>query len=189
MTARQGGILQDKWLRAQSGTAAIEFALILPILMTLAFGMLELSMALSTQQKLTYSATVVAQLVSQKAPEITAAQIDDSFTAGRIAVRKGPVDENVRVEVFAFRMNGAVADQIWERSNGLGQPCAAPDIDDLPLLMNGPNDVVVVVVCTTHAVQSAWVVDSIVGNPTIDLQEQMIVRPREFSNINCPTCT
>ena len=175
--------------QAQSGVAAIEFALMLPLLLTLSLGMLDFSSAFSTQRKLNYAATVMAQLVTQRSPQVTAAEVDDFFKAAQIAMRSGANTNDVRVEVYAFRLNEGTVEQRWTRSNSVEGGCTPPETIGLPDLMNGPNDVVVAVVCTTYTVQSAWVVERIIDTPTINLQAQMVFRPRAANTIDCPTCT
>lgn len=181
--------LGGRLLRAQSGTAAIEFVFVMPLLLTLSFGMLNFWSALSTQRNLSYAATVMAQLITQKAPEITAAQIDDFFNAAELALRRGPDSNVARVEVYAFRLNGNTPQQIWARSNNVGNRCATPDTTGLAGLMNGPNDVVVAVVCATHQTHRGWARNVITNIPALNLQAQMIFRPRTGNTINCPTCT
>lgn len=67
-------LLQDK-----SGLAAIEFAMVLPLMTLLFFGMLEASDLLTVKRRIANAGNSLADLVSQ-APTIRAAEIGDSIT-------------------------------------------------------------------------------------------------------------
>jgi len=75
----RGPLLRLFW-RARRGVAAVEFALILPVLMLLSLGCVELAQYVVLNQKLQRSATTVADLMTRDAAW-TAAEIDDMFAA------------------------------------------------------------------------------------------------------------
>jgi len=66
-----------KRLRSESGASAVEFALLLPVLMMILFGIIEFGMALYRQAILTNASREGARLgIVQSAPPITTAMID-----------------------------------------------------------------------------------------------------------------
>lgn len=69
-----------KFIRAKDGLAAVEFAFIAPMMITLFFGTVELCNALLCQQKVTGMAATAADLVAQDT-QISSAQISDVFSA------------------------------------------------------------------------------------------------------------
>jgi Flp pilus assembly pilin Flp len=71
---RPATLLHDK-----SGVAAIEFAMVLPLMTLLFFGMLEASDLLTVKRRIANAGNSLADLVSQ-APTIQAAEIGDSIT-------------------------------------------------------------------------------------------------------------
>ncbi len=73
------GILR-RFRRSKSGLAAVEFALILPVMITLFFGIVELSMALTCRANVTNVASVGADLVAQEST-MTTADIRSVFDA------------------------------------------------------------------------------------------------------------
>jgi Flp pilus assembly protein TadG len=77
--SRLGGRLID-FARARSGIAAVEFALIAPVLLLLYLGGYELTQALSTYRKLTDTTTELASIVSQYAV-ISSSEVTSVFTA------------------------------------------------------------------------------------------------------------
>lgn len=63
--------------RCRNGIAATEFALILPLMALIFFGMLEASDLLTVKRRLANASNSLVDLIAQE-PTITAAQIDDS---------------------------------------------------------------------------------------------------------------
>jgi hypothetical protein len=77
----------------------------------------------------------------------------------------------------------------WNRDNGVGTACGAPDTSNLAELMDRNNDVVVAVVCVTHAP----LVTNILGwNPmgaaAFRLRQQIAMRPRNSLTLLCSLC-
>lgn len=66
--------------RDRSGISAIEFALLLPVMITMYMGAVELSHALTVDRRISSVASAVADLTAQ-AEAVDAAQIQDIFTA------------------------------------------------------------------------------------------------------------
>jgi len=72
-------------LRDRSGIAATEFAVILPIMLVLFFGVVEFSTAVAVERKVTVVARTLSDLVSQNA-SITDIQFTNIFNAGTIVM-------------------------------------------------------------------------------------------------------
>jgi len=121
--------------RSRSGSVAIEFALALPVLLTVLFGMVELTNALQVGRKLVSATQSVADLLTQEA-SVNDARLADIFTAaeqvvlpfpaaalkvGVASVRFDSVGGAPIVDWQASRRGGAVATP-GARSAGLGLP-------------------------------------------------------------------
>lgn len=76
--ARRGG----RFVGASEGLAAVEFALVLPVMVLLYFGMVEISVALMADRKVVSVTRTVADLTGS-AKELTTAQLDGIFGAGK----------------------------------------------------------------------------------------------------------
>ncbi len=55
-----------KFAKSAKGVASVEFALIVPLMTTLFFGILEFSQAMASNRKVSYAATMLVDLVSQE---------------------------------------------------------------------------------------------------------------------------
>ena len=72
--------LFKKFIKARDGLAAIEFAFIAPVMLTMFFGTVELCNALICRQKVTNIAATAADLVAQDS-QINDSQLQDVFSA------------------------------------------------------------------------------------------------------------
>ena len=72
--------MSDKRLRSESGASAVEFALLLPVLMMVLFGIIEFGFALYQQAVLTNASREGTRLgIVQALPAITTAQINGAI--------------------------------------------------------------------------------------------------------------
>jgi Flp pilus assembly protein TadG len=70
----------QKTFRSESGASAVEFAILLPLLMMILFGIIEFGLALYQQAVLTNASREGARLgIVQSIPAITTAQIDTTI--------------------------------------------------------------------------------------------------------------
>jgi Flp pilus assembly protein TadG len=114
---RQRGF--TSYLKAQSGVAAIEFAFILPVMLLLYFGMMDLTSLVVNNRKVTTVASAVADLTSQSRTSILKSQIDDYMKVANLVLNPMPTS-GVTVTVYGYRNSGGTATKIWQTNNGLG---------------------------------------------------------------------
>ncbi len=69
-----------KYKKAKDGVAAIEFALIAPVMLIMYLGMAEVTMLISADRVVSHTASVVGDLVTQE-ESINATQMEDIFNA------------------------------------------------------------------------------------------------------------
>jgi Flp pilus assembly protein TadG len=69
-----------RFVRAQGGLAAVEFAFLLPVMITLFFGVVELSMAINCRSDVTAVASTVADLTAQSS-SLAASDVTNIFNA------------------------------------------------------------------------------------------------------------
>ena len=114
-----------RFRRDSRGIAAIEVAFIMPFLLFLYFGLVDLTAMISLNRKVTYAASVVADLVTQNDSTVNSSDIDDYFNAAELVMKPTPID-NVRVEVYQYRsVSGTITNQ-WSRKSPDGGDCAPP---------------------------------------------------------------
>jgi Flp pilus assembly protein TadG len=172
----------------QSGMAALEVAFIMPFLLFLYFGLVDLTAMISLNRKVTYAASVVADLVTQNDATVTSANIDDYFSAAAL-VMKPTVMSGIRVEVYQYRdVSGTITNQ-WSRKSTTGNACTAPSTAGMNNLMTDGNDLIVAVLCTQYTPYIAtFLGDNILGATTFTMSEQIALRPRQSSTLACTGC-
>ena len=108
-------------LIARDGLAAVEFALIAPVLVTLLLGTIELCNALQCHQKVTMVASTASDLVAQ-ASTVSNGDMDDVFSAASAIVY--PFQQsNISIVVSSVLSDGKGDGTVaWSVANANGQP-------------------------------------------------------------------
>jgi len=170
------------------GVAAIEMAFIMPFLLFLYFGLIDLTAMISFNRKITYSASVVADLVTQNSTTVTATAMNDYFDAVELVMSPTSLDD-VRIDIYQYRnVSGTITNQ-WKKSSTGGTACAAPSTTGMSDLMTDSNDLIVTVVCMNYSPYIAsFLGKAILGATSFTLSEQIALRPRQSTTLACTGC-
>jgi len=184
----------------EDGMAAIEAAFILPVMLLLLFGLLDITDGLSASRKVTITANTLGDIVSQEPGTTNPASLDGIFTAASQTM----VPFNtaaIGLEVFTFRNS---LTHFWEHRSGTS--CGnAPTItnDQRTDLMAQGNDLIITRACYQFSYMLSFLVNSTKhsgentsgirlgwheGGRTFTMQEQMTLRPRRSLQLDCPDC-
>jgi Flp pilus assembly protein TadG len=124
-------------LRREEGMAAVEFALILPILVVLWIGGVEVTQALSVDRRLNNLASALGDLVA-RSKVITHAQVDDIFDIAPGAMfpycktEAECAAEGLTMRITAVTMNSAGdAKATWSRAQGTTGYAANADLNSV----------------------------------------------------------
>jgi Flp pilus assembly protein TadG len=174
------------FLRADNGVAAIETAIITPFLILLFFGMIDITGLISFNRKITYSASVVADLVSQNRTSVLKPVVDDYYKAAEMIIAPTPANK-FHVDVYGYRKVGAAVTQIWKTAKGGGPVCnTVPDTSAMPALMTASNDIIVAIVCMNYEPYVAtFMGEEILGASNIAVEQAIMVRPRSTATLTC----
>lgn len=184
------------WRRAarnSSGVAALEMALLLPIVLLIFLGMIDLTALIADSRRVTYASNVAADAVTRLVGNATNADLNNAY-AGVNLVMAGGTTGAVRVEIHTFDYNkdSGSTSLRWKDDNETGNDSDCPDPSEesvKPLMQSQGNDVVVAVVCTTHApIVTNAITEYFMGSAEIRLQRQVTMRPRltmELPYCNC----
>lgn len=170
--------------RDRSGTAAIEFALVLPMLVTLFFGTVETANLALAYMKLVSAAATVADLVTQQTSGVTwsAADIDNFAQAGKLVLTPLPPGPfGVAIASVTFNPangNPTLAWQDTRNATAMTNPTAlAAGYGTAET--NGTTDSVVIVVAT-YSYTSPF---SYVLTGALKLSETVYLRPRRSAPV------
>ncbi len=181
---------RKSFLRADNGVAAIETAIILPVLLLLFFGMIDLTSLISLNRKVTYSASVVADLVAQNRTSVLKGTVDDYYKAAEMIVAPVPAAD-FHIDVYGYRKVGSTVTQIWKTKMAGGPTCSTtPDTSAMPALMTANNDVVVAIACMDFTPYMAtFLGKQILGATSFNVEQAIMVRPRSTSMLTCYATT
>lgn len=97
-----------QWGRDVRGLAAMEFAMVFPIMIVLLLGIIELGNGIQANQKVIASSQIVADLLT-RVEEVTDEQLEDAKSAGRLALT--PFDQDlVGFDIISVRYDADGAD-------------------------------------------------------------------------------
>lgn len=172
-----------RFLRDRKGFAALEFAIIAPVLVLLYFGSVDLANWYMAHRKLVVAGSTIADLVTQSPGQVTASEINALWTGiGQIIAPLALSD--VPMTLRAYRKTGSTVSQIWTHSqNGTcggalsGAQLAAMGTSE----MSDGNDILLASVCTTVA---PIVLQAFDWGPK-ELEYQISMRPRLGKTLDC----
>jgi Flp pilus assembly protein TadG len=123
----------SRFWRDRRGASAVEFALIVPILILFYFGMAELTEAMMAQRRLSHLTASIGDVVARD-QKFTDARRDDVFSAGKIMMSPFPTS-TLRMCIVSIASNAQGQDRVvWvEKSNGPLDCPAANDVVDIPV--------------------------------------------------------
>ena len=175
-----------KFWHADGGVAAIEMSFILPFLLLLYFGLLDLTGLVSFNRKITSVASAIGDLAGQNRNTLLKADITDYMFATDLIMKPTP-SSKVTVRVFGYRMSGGVATQIWKTNNGKGPGCSStPSTTEMVPLMAAGNDLVVTQACMKFEPYVAtFLGDKILGATSFNVEQTVMVRPRSALQLTC----
>ncbi|GGB57393.1 hypothetical protein GCM10011316_31860 [Roseibium aquae] len=179
--------------RNRDGVAAVEFALILPLLLILAIGMAETTEALNHDQKVSKVASTMADLVAQSKSSISE-DIMDSFFLGAEALMLPYDDTNLTVAIASvtYDINGLNPTVDWSYGNKARQPWAkgAPPPFTMPATLGAPNlSLIVAEAEYTYTPMFATLIQNIFPRATsLTLEDRYYLRPRLVGQLACTDC-
>ncbi len=173
-----------RFLKAESGVAAVETALILPLLLIMYIGMIDLTNLVSENRKLTQATAAVASVISQSVTNITKADIEDTFNAvDLLANAAEPTDVQIVIEGYR---PGNSSTPVWKVARG---SCSASmSAAKLDSLMAASNDIIVAKICSTYTPYvfiKSFQAGQRVASVGIPVKEVIAVRPRGSDRLTC----
>ncbi|MEJ0066854.1 MAG: TadE/TadG family type IV pilus assembly protein [Caulobacteraceae bacterium] len=170
-------------IRDSRGVAAVEFALLLPILMLLYFGVVELTQGIMTQQRTSHVAATVGDLVSQSST-LTAADVADVFSVGSEVMYPYPTTSlKLRVSTLTDDPKGKVT-VAWSQASGMTALTKGVSVSDLPSNVVVPGESVVMA-------ESQYTYTSVFGQimpKPVVFSQKAYSHPRLSTTVSCADC-
>lgn len=200
--ARRGKGLVQGWLRAfggnRKGAAAIEFALIAPLLFIFYFATMEVSQGVDTNKKVSRVGSMVSDLVGQQGREVYTADLDAIMAIGEAVLKpytRSPIsititgididkNSNVKVKWSRKMVGGAFSrDQVKGSDTTVPKDLLIPETFLLRVTAN--LDYLPMIAWTADQKMSLGI-SRLFDN--INMSESYNLRPRMTTEIDCKNC-
>jgi Flp pilus assembly protein TadG len=131
-----------RFSKDRRGVAAVEFALLAPLMILLYCGLAELTMAMMAERQAAHSASVVGDLVAQSA-SVTGTEVTDIFNVGSSIMKPFPAAPlRMRVTSVKADANG-VPRVVWSQGYGMGALAANATPSGFPPTLLAAGDSVI----------------------------------------------
>jgi Flp pilus assembly protein TadG len=183
-TAVASALPKLKFFRAaDSGVAAVEFAAVLPVMLIMYLGMIEVGQGISTDRKVTLLARTLADLTSQASSNFNNSEMNNVFDAATTVMAPYSSSSAKMVVSSVVIDNAKKATVDWSchknsTARTKGQVVTLPsglDVANTSLIMAEVN--------LAYTPMLGYVITG-----TIDLDETTYMRPRLVSSVKAPGC-
>ena len=165
------------------GAAAVEFALLLPLMALMYFGVVELTQGAMAQQRVAHTASTIGDLVAQSS-SITSAEVTDIFTVGTAIMSPYPTTGlNMRVSSLSADANGNVT-VTWSQAQGMSALTKGASVAGLPANVISANESVVMGE-TQYTYRSLF--GAVMPQPIV-FNETYYLHPRLSTQVTCADC-
>ena len=177
---RTGLKLFGRFRRDSKGVAALEFAIIAPILILLFIGTLEISLAVSVDRKVGRISSTVADLITQ-AQTLTTDEVDAIMDVAEKIIY--PYDDDIQIEIVGIMIEDGAAEVKWSRDEDGEEPIAKGSPYTVPTSIKIDDTFLVAAVVKTSHQPAFKFVGYANGKlsfdeTAIELEEQIFLRPR-----------
>lgn len=174
--------------RNKSGLAAVEFALIAPVMVTLLLGTAELCNALSCHQKVTMLASTGADLVAQMTT-MTSSDMNNVFAAVNAIIYPFP-SSNAKIVISSIVSDGNGGGKVdWSQAQNATALTPGNAVTIPAGLM--PKAQCAAGTCSVILAQVTYDYGSSFGQifkGTVPMSDTFYARPRRSATVTCPSC-
>jgi Flp pilus assembly protein TadG len=180
MSFRHTGLLRTirRFAREKRGVSAVEFAILLPVMLTLYLGGTEVTQGITIKRKTTMVTRAIGDLVAQDT-SVTNAEMTSILSAAAAVVAPYPAN-NIKVVVSSISIDAQkVAKVVWSDATA-GATAHTPG--DTVTLPEGLNDFTNTTLIWAEASYTYTPIGYIITGP-MTLTDQLYLRPRLVSKI------
>ncbi len=175
--------LATRFHRNVKGMAAIETAFILPTMVVLYFGLVDVTDLMSANRKITITASTLADLVAQAPGEVTKSDLNGFFNAAGPIMDPYPVGD-VGLEVYGYEIVNRSVRMAWKYNQGRSCGGAPASAAKMKTMMIDNNDLMVARVCYNYKP----ITGKVIGTASWKLSDVLMLRPRVSTKIVCKDC-
>jgi len=170
-------------LADRRGVAAVEFALIVPVLLLLYFGVVELTQGFMAQERAAHTASTIGDLTAQSTT-LDQAELTDIFSLGDTIMYPYPTTSlQMRLSSLTADANDNVS-VAWSEAQGMTALGKGSSVSNLPANVINANESVIMAE-TSYTYTSVF--GQILPSPVV-FNETYYLRPRASSTVTCTDC-
>lgn len=172
--------LVKRFRQEAKGVAAIEFAIIAPIMILLFFATVEVSTAVAVNRKISRVSSTLGDLITQS-QKLSESDLLDIMKAATYVMQ--PYDHTLEITITGVKVSGGSAKVVWSRTQN-ASPYAVGANYPIPSKINKNGTFLVVAkVKTTHSPLFAFTKldenrNLSFDTTAIDMEEEIFLRPR-----------
>ena len=167
----------------ERGVAAVEFALIAPIMILIYCGLAELTIAMMAERRAAHSASVVADLVAQQANGVAIADLDDIFKIANSIMYPFPTGP-LKMRITSVVTVGTTPTMSWSRAyGGLTKMAAGTVAGFPPNLLAAGDSVIQADVQYTFTSPLKYVMHN-----DVTFSDTYYLKPRSGTAVACSNC-
>lgn len=171
------------FIRDRSGVAAVEFALIAPVLILIYMGLAEVTMALMAERRAGHAAAVVADLIAQDTLT-TRTEIDDVFAVAEEILSPFAAG-GMKVRATAVKADAAGSPKVvWSHGKGFSGYAKGSTVTTLPEGLVEAHDTLIMSEMT-YSFNSP--VKYVIPD-AMNFRHQYFLRPRKLEMVACKDC-
>ena len=165
------------------GAAAVEFALLVPLLSLIYFGVVEVTQGAMAEQRVAHTASAIGDLVAQST-STTSAEVAGIFAVGNTIMSPYPTTGlQMRVSSLTADANGNVT-VAWSQASGMTALSKGATMSSLPASVVNANESVVMGE-TKYSYQSVF--GMVLPQPIVFWQTYYL-HPRLSTRVTCADC-
>jgi hypothetical protein len=171
--------------RKKDGVVSIEAALLFPVMILLLLGMIDITMLLSAQRKVTVASSAVVDLTTQVSSSVSKTELG-GFMDAVDSILQPFSSGDIKIEMFNFRPDGnSSVTEAWNHKRGsCGGVPSSMNTTELKKLTQEGNDILVGRVC----VNFQPIVGYVLGMSPFLVDDTVAQRPRQGKTLDCSNC-
>jgi Flp pilus assembly protein TadG len=167
----------------QRGLSAIEFALLMPLMLTMYFGTIEVTDAISADRQMALVANTVAEITSQATLPLATTDVSNIMSAASAVLAPFPV-ANAQITLSSVVIKNGTATVDWSTTiNGTIRSGNVTNLIPTSLLINGTS------LLWGEAYYAYKPVIGYVVTGTLKMYNQVLVAPRQLTCVQGPRST
>ena len=164
----------------ERGVSAVEFAILLPLMLTMYLGGVEISQAVSADRKTTLIAHTIGDLIAQVSNVTSTGDVPNVFNAGtKIAYPYAASNLAMAVTSVCINSTGTVATVAWSRANANGTARSGNVTSSIPsALMVANTSLIWGEASYAYKPTIGWTITG-----TLNLADKFFLRPRLSNSV------